>query len=166
MSKPRLRPYLSPEFSETTTEQDTAFKAYNELLKTVDPERIASALSAKALNLSSNPSEGLEEKIVETAKEVLNSTNNGTQIGFGKESSSVEEAWKLIHEDPGHHKAASRFNTLKYEPNADPNELKNRCRQRGYATLAAVARIHDAANQKDREEALINQTGTERALAA
>lgn len=163
--KTKLRPYLSPEFSGTTTEQNSAFKAYNKLLKTVDPERIALTLSARALDLSFQPTEGLDKKILKAAEGVLDTTNNGTQIGFGKKSNVVEETWRLIHADPDHEATARRFNTLKYQADTDPEELKNRCRERGFAALTAVARIHHEANQKDREEALAAQQA-DHALAA
>lgn len=164
--KSKLRPYLSPEFSGTTTEQNTAFKAYNKLLETVDPKRIVSALSARALDLSFQPTEDLDKKIIRTAEGVIDTTDNGTQIGFGEKSSIVEKTWEIIHKDPDHQAAATRFNTLKYEPNADPVELKNRCQQRGYATLAAVARIHEIANQKDNEEEQATQASPGHAIAA
>lgn len=164
--KTKLRPYLSPEFSGSTTEQDTAFKAYNKLLKTADPERIASALSARALDLSFEPTDLLDKKIVKTAEEVLKNTNNGTQIGFGKKSSLVEKTWEIIHNEPTHRTTARDFNTLKYEPNAEPDELENRCKKRGYATLEAVARIHNTTNQIEAKEAMSALGEAEHALAA
>ena len=163
--KIKIRPYLSPEFNGTSPDQDTAFKAYNRLLKTVDPERIATALSARALNLLFEPDDALDKKIVKTAEEVLKTTNNGTQIGFGKKSSLVEKTWEIIHKEPSHKTAATDFNTLKYESEASTEELENRCKKRGYATLEAVARIHNKTNELVREEAKA-QASSEHALAA
>lgn len=147
------RPYLSPEFNETIAEQDIAFKNYNKLLDTVNPERIATALSAKALDLSFEPGDDLDKDILDAAEEVLNKTNNGTQIGFGKENGSADIVWGIIHNDPRHQESARRFNALKYSPDADLTTLEDLCKKRGFATLAAMAHMHAMANQANAEQA-------------
>lgn len=150
-----LKPYLSPEFSETIAKQDEAFKDYNELLDTVNPEKIVLALSTKALDLSFNPEKGIEKTIVDAAEKVITKTNNGTQIGFGKENGQADAVWGLIHNDQGHKDAARHFNALRYSSDVDPKELENACKKRGYHTLVAAARMHAIANQAETENTAI-----------
>lgn len=146
-----LKPHLGREFGEPVKIQDDAFEAYNELLATVDPERVVQALSKRACNLLYEAEGGVDKTIITAAEKIIDNTNNGTQIGFGKENGYADTVWGIVHDDPDHKKAARDFNALKYTPDADPNDLENLCKKRGYYTLAAVARMHAMANQTERE---------------
>lgn len=148
MTEPKLKPYLGPEFKETTVKQGNAFKNYNHLLDTVDPEKIKTALSLKALELSYKPEEGIDRHIIDIAKEVLTETENGAQIGFGDNIQKADEAWADIFRSPVHKDASRAFNTYRYKPDADPDKLNNLRIQLGYSTLAAVAAIHASANKE------------------
>lgn len=146
-----LKPRLGREFGEPIKIQDDAFEAYNELLVTVDAERIAHALSKRACDLLYEAEGGIDQTIIKTAEKIIDNTNNGTQIGFGKDNGYADTIWGSIHDDPDHKDAARDFNALKYRPDANSSELESLCKKRGYHTLVAVARMHAMANQADTE---------------
>lgn len=94
---------------------DEHFTRYNNLLHS-NPNKLAAALSRLSIN------EALEEEHQDAAKivnDLLDTTNNGTQIGLGP---NTELAWDYVFRDEGHMAARhehgnlqTKVNRLKYD---------------------------------------------------
>lgn len=106
----------------STPAAERAFADYNKLLRH-DPDQIIAAIRSLALSQTVEPH---HESAANAVNEVLDATNNGTQIGLGP---NTEAAWAVVFEDEGHRKARHQYVELKFRVEQQRQIVNNIKRQ-------------------------------------
>jgi hypothetical protein len=138
MLKTRLGNEFGDPRSHNYQRRQTAFEAYNELTEQA-PEDVARVMATLAIGGDVNYDDKLAKKIFLTSENILNATNNGTQIGVM--STTREAAWAEVFDDEGHREAVREYAQFKNGERQSPEAIEA-CRRRGMQTLKVIALTH------------------------
>lgn len=165
-----IKAELANEGCANTEAAAEAFNKYNKHLKR-DPEALARTIAHTALG-----EEIAEQSIAMgvVVGEVLNTTNNGTQIGIGE---NREAAWAVIFEDPSHQEAHRKYserlreeNNIKYTIEEAQTTIDRLLKAGDKATAMEVrqevTRLQDTARQVAEEVTALRRVRGMHALRA
>ncbi|HEU5121273.1 MAG TPA: hypothetical protein VFT59_00360 [Candidatus Saccharimonadales bacterium] len=143
-----LRAHLGNEFGDPKSKEykarEEAFKGYNSLIEK-SPETVVQVMSQLALGETIDKNNRLLNLIQHTAEQVLNVTNNGTQIGIAPPAR--EAAWAEIFEDEGHKAATREYLVYRGHAGQSPEAIAA-CRKRGFEALKVVAQTNSHADSQ------------------
>lgn len=114
-------------------EREAAFGSFNEHVKQ-NPEHVAHIMGYMAIGAQLSPE---YRSVADAARRVLDTSNNGTQIGF--EGASGDRLWGEIFEDREHREVAQAYRNAERKEGASSPAAQELSRLRGLHTLRVYA---------------------------
>lgn len=132
-TQPAENPYDPPVPTKEYADREKAFENFNRYIDE-DPSLAAKVMGYLALGVTMQPE---HEAIAKAGEEVLNKSNNGTQIGF--EGDDWDRIWGIIFADQGHKETTAAYLSARRNKGEHSKAAQLLSRKRGAHTLRVYA---------------------------